>query len=768
MYAKNYIRKSLLFTFVICHSSFVICFAQLQVTPNNNAAALAGTLAGPGVTVSNATMNCPSTANDAAGTFVGTASNIGISSGVLLTTGSVNNAVGPNLQSGITTANGVSFFDPDLMTIDPNATNDVCILEFDAIPTCDTLAFTFAFGSDEYPEFVNSIYNDAFGIFVTGTNPAGPPYTGYNMARIPVSLVPVSINNVNNGTVCPTTGPCVNCAYYVDNCTGATVEYDGFTTPITVTLNVVPCSSYHFKLAIADAGDQVLDSGVFFELQSLLCSSSLTINIQSTNVMCSVAGTATATVTGGAAPYTYTWSTLPPQTTQTATGLAAGTYTVSVIDANGCLSGTQTVTIAQIGGFSVTPTQSNVTCFGSNNGSATVTPSTGGTPPYTYLWNTNPPQTTPTISNIPAGNYTVNITDATGCTQTQTFSITQPTALTVTTTVVSNVSCNGGSDGSASATSSGGTSPYTYWWTPSGQTVQNVTGLFAGTYSAVVTDSNGCPTTAPVTITEPTGMSVNIVTTPTDCGIQTGSATASVSGGTSPYTYQWQTNPIQTGPAAVNLGAGNYVVTIVDANGCPTQQSFTVPSLSLPGANFYYDPTEISMLDPMTLFFDASAGNITQWYWDFGDPVSGQNNFSIQQNPTHSFSDTGTYCVQLLITDAGGVCRDSIVKCLRVVAPFTLYVPNAFSPNSDGLNEFFMAYGTFITEFKFWLFDRWGQLIWSCETMSEPQLSDICKWDGKVLRNGETVQEDVYVWKAFIVDVYGRKKDFIGHLTVVR
>ena len=246
-------------------------FAQLQVTANNNPTTLAQTLAGSGVTISNAVMNCPSAANDATGTFVGTASNIGIAQGVLLTSGSVNNAVGPNIQSSITTVNNVTFNDPDLMAIDPNAIYDVCIVEFDAKPSCDTLGFTFAFGSDEYPEFVGSSYNDAFGIFVTGSNPIGPPYNGFNMTMIPNTTSPVSINNVNNGTVCPTTGPCMNCNYYIDNCGGATIEYDGFTSVITKTLQTVPYQPYQFKFAIADAGDHAFDSGVFFGLGSFSC-----------------------------------------------------------------------------------------------------------------------------------------------------------------------------------------------------------------------------------------------------------------------------------------------------------------------------------------------------------------------------------------------------------------------------------------------------------------------------------------------------------------
>lgn len=749
-------------------------FSQLQVTPSNNATQLAQTLAGAGVTISGATMNCPSVANNAAGTFVGTASNIGIAQGVLLTSGSVANAVGPNVQTSITTINNVTFNDPDLMAIDPNAIYDVCILEFNAVPSCDTLRFTFAFGSDEYPEFVGSIFNDAYGIFVTGPNPSGPAYAGYNMARIPVTQVPVAINTVNNGTNCPSTGPCSNCAYYVDNCTnGPTVEYDGFTIPITVRIPVVPCGTYHFKLAIADAGDMAYDSGVFFAMQSLVCNTTLTVTATSTNVTCAGNnGTATVTsVLGGQSPYTYVWNSSPPQTAQTATGLAPGNYTVTVIDANGCLSGTQTVTVGNSGGsFTVTPTQNNVTCFGANNASASITNPTGGNAPYTYSWSTNPVQTTPTISNIPAGNYTCTITDATGCVQTQTFTITQPAAVTATITNTTNVSCFGGNNGSATASGAGGTGTINYLWNTSpAQASATASNLVAGSYVVTVTDANGCTATANVTITQPQGMSVTTSSTPSACGINDGTASVSSSGGATPHTYLWLTNPVQTSPTATGLGGGQYTIIVTDANGCTQQQQVTVGGGIPPVADFNFVPSDvISLLDPIVVFTDLSNGNPTLWSWNFGDPNSGSNDSSSLQHPMHVYSDTGTYCIRLIISDNSGICRDTVVKCLRVEAPYTIYVPNAFTPNSDGWNEFFTAYGTYIKEFEMHIFDRWGNQIWSCHTMGEPQMDSNCRWNGKMKKQGDLVQEDVYVWKVNILDAYNKKHKYVGHVTMVR
>lgn len=474
-------------------------------------------------------------------------------------------------------------------------------------------------------------------------------------------------------------------------------------------------------------------------------------------------GSATVTVTGGTPPYTYLWSN--GATTSTVSNLSPGTYTFTILDGS-CIkkSIVDSITVTS-GGLALNPSVTNATCFGSNNGSATITAG-GGTAPYTYLWSTSPPQITQTATGLTAGSYSVVVADASGCSNTFTVTITQPAALTATATVVNNVSCNGGSNGSATSSPTGGTTPYTYWWTPSGQTAQTVTGLLAGTYSAVVTDSNGCTTATPVTITQPAPILLSQSTVMASCGLSDGSATVTPSGGTSPYTYLWLTSPVQNTQTINNVPTGTYTVIVTDANGCTNQLIMTVPSAGPPYASFTYDPdTTINLLDATVFFFDLSV-NANQWQWNFGDPNNPAG--STQQNPIHIYSDTGTYCITLIITDPGGACKDTTVRCLRVEAPFTFYIPNAFTPNGDIFNELFMGYGTFIKEFKMWLFDRWGNLIWSCETYGEPQLSTNCKWNGKVQGGSDLVQEDVYVWKVFIVDVNDKKHDYIGHVTVVR
>ncbi len=206
---------------------------------------------------------------------------------------------------------------------------------------------------------------------------------------------------------------------------------------------------------------------------------------------------------GGTGLYTYSWNTFPIQTTATATNIGAGTYTVTVTDANGC-SATATATVTNLSGETVTINPPvNVLCNGGNNGSATANV-IGGVTPYTYSWTTFPVQTNVTATGLTAGSYTVNVTDAAGCTASASVTITQPPLLTVSVGPPVNVLCNGNNNGGDIASASGGTGPYGYSWNSFPvQTNANAVGLTAGTYTVTATDANGCTATASVTITQP-------------------------------------------------------------------------------------------------------------------------------------------------------------------------------------------------------------------------------------------------------------------------
>lgn len=298
-----------------------------------------------------------------------------------------------------------------------------------------------------------------------------------------------------------------------------------------------------------------------------------------TNASCNSAadGAISITASGGTPGYTYLWS--DGATTEDRTGLAAGTYTVTVTDANGCI-GTLTETITETSDIVLTSTQVNLSCAGGNNGSIQVTAS-GGTAPYNVSWSGaasgNPAGNeiaasggSYTITGLIAGAYTVTVTDAVGCTATLSRTITAPAALTAVPTAT-NYLCFG-QTGSISLAVSGGTTPRTFSWTGPGgftATTQNISGLVEGTYNVTVTDANNCTTTVMATVTGPASAVAVALDSKTgvSCdGSTDGTISITASGGTPGYTYGWSDGA--TAEDRSGLAPGTYTVTVTDANGC--------------------------------------------------------------------------------------------------------------------------------------------------------------------------------------------------------
>jgi len=312
------------------------------------------------------------------------------------------------------------------------------------------------------------------------------------------------------------------------------------------------------------------------------------------NVKCNggTSGTATVGVAGGTSSYTYNWVPAPGtgQGTATVTGLSNGTYHCNITDANGCTT-TQAVVITQpVSPLATTiSAQSNVKCNGGSTGSASVNV-TGGTSAYAYNW-TPPPGTgqgTASVTGLTNGSYTCNITDANNCTTSQVVSITQPVnPLSATISSHANVTCNGSANGTATATVSGGTSLYTYSWSPSGGTAATASGLAPGTYTCNIVDANGCTTSQSLAITQPSPLAITPSSTLTGCGISTGTASVSVAGGTSAYAYNWSPAPGggQGTANATGLAAGSYTITVTDANACTQNSVIAITSAGGPSSS---------------------------------------------------------------------------------------------------------------------------------------------------------------------------------------
>ena len=301
-------------------------------------------------------------------------------------------------------------------------------------------------------------------------------------------------------------------------------------------------------------------------------------SVQVTEPLCNggADGQANAIASGGTPPYTYLWS--DNQTTNPAINLAAGLYSVTVSDNNGC-DRVQVFNIGEPTALSANITADSIDCFGGSS-NATVT-AIGGTPVgltgYLYRWDNG--ATTQTVVGLPAGVHCVTITDDNACTLVECVTITQPSAPLVLSLSSSDPNCNGDTTGAATATAAGGTAPYSFVWSD-GQTTATALNLGAGTYTVTATDANGCTTVGNITLSNPAGVQASITTTGgvTCAGDSTGTATVSVSVGVAPYTYLWSNG--ETTATAVALGAGAASVTVTDANGCTAVVGTTISSVS--------------------------------------------------------------------------------------------------------------------------------------------------------------------------------------------
>ena len=250
-------------------------------------------------------------------------------------------------------------------------------------------------------------------------------------------------------------------------------------------------------------------------------------------------GTATVTPSGGTTPYTYDWGN--GQLTETAIGLDGGTYTVIVTDANGCTE-SQSVNLVSPTEIVLTTDQENILCFEEATGTATVNPS-GGTSPYTFQWNDGASQNTAMAVNLVAGNYIVTVTDDNDCTAEIAVDLTEPSAALDATGTSVDALC-GVDNGSIDLTPTGGTAPYTFDWNNGEYDVEDPQNLSPGSYSVVVTDTNGCTFSTSIDVSTPSGLGATVDVTNVTCNGETnGLIDITVTGGLAPFDYDWDVDP---------------------------------------------------------------------------------------------------------------------------------------------------------------------------------------------------------------------------------
>lgn len=361
-----------------------------------------------------------------------------------------------------------------------------------------------------------------------------------------------------------------------------------------------------------------------------------------TDVSCHATPTGSIQVntSGGTTPYTFAWSN--GQTTEDISGLVDGAYTLTVTDANGCTA-IETWIVNEPLLLSSTASSVNVNCFGDAGGSASVT-TTGGTTPYQYLWSNG--DTTFNTDSLVAGPYSVTVTDFNGCTNVLNFTIVQPAAPLTLGVSISDALCNGEQSGSIQIAAAGGTGPYSFVWYREGQllnhSMADISNISAGNYQVVVTDQHGCTADTTISVQEPPAMVYSISTIDNLCfGESNGSVTLNVSGGTAGYSFNWSNGASSQNIAT--LPAGNYAVTITDANGCTLTASTYI---SEPGA-----PLSASIEPVPVLCYGFTTGSATLLVNGGTSPYAfSWSNGSTSQNLNNI--GAGTYTVT--ITDNNG------------------------------------------------------------------------------------------------------------------
>ncbi|GGF49521.1 PKD domain-containing protein [Echinicola rosea] len=473
--------------------------------------------------------------------------------------------------------------------------------------------------------------------------------------------------------------------------------------------------------------------------------SPLTIGYQKEDISCYGAndGSLTLDIQGGVAPYTVSWDFGSSQLAFT--DLGPDTYTVTVEDQAGCIK-TENITIEDAPIFQVTPQVNQISCSGANDGSIRLDLQQSDLD-YSIRWDHGPELES--LFNLSPGTYGVSIEQADGCSIRQEFNILEPSPLVIESQITDAIDCTDPQSGNISIGISGGTPPYSITWS-NGATTTDLSGLTAGQYEVNVTDNAGCSVVRLMEIKRPSPITVNnIRDTRVSCETNqvTEEITLSVTGGTPPYAINWSGGEVTDGGLKMTTTeSGLFIADITDGSGCVVSESFAVenpPTLVDAAVNSEAFATHNAHLAHFEVAFQSlSSGNITGYFWDFGDGSS-----STEENPRHIYKSAGNYLATLLVTDSFG-CTSETTLNVEVTDHFVM-MPNVFSPNGDGLNDHFFPKFRLIAELEFMVLNKWGEVIYRTEDLNA------LGWDGTV--NGTPADAGNYVYKLNFTTLDGRK-----------
>ncbi len=458
-------------------------------------------------------------------------------------------------------------------------------------------------------------------------------------------------------------------------------------------------------------------------------------------------GTATLSVQGGTPPYTYQWDTDPIQNGNSAINLAAGQYHVTVSDYNNFQTST-TVAISQPADLVVSGTKTDATC-NLPNGSIDLTV-TGGTIPYQFLWSNN--ATTSDIGNLNENEYSVVISDANNCIITYRDSVIGKPFPQLFLESLVNETCNL-SNASIKVFLEGGTDPVNYLWSNGNSNSDYLAGISEGNYVVSVEDADGCFDSLSLYVSNSIPQISTQEISPSHCDRDDGWIILDISGGSGIYNIEWNSVQFHENTRGYNLAPGNYSITVNDSV-CEVDYSFRIDEIEGPTACFTVSK-ENNILENSPVDFRDCSQMANSWFWDFGD-----GSFSNSQFLSHSFSDAGRYRVMLTVANEYD-CLDSMEMQLIVNESSIIYVPNAFTPDGNGLNDLFKPVLTYVSseDYLMQIYDRWGNVVFTTTDVDQG-------WDGTY--NGKPLSvSTVLHYVIFYKDVAGKSFFKKGYVTLI-
>ncbi|MBA3680157.1 MAG: gliding motility-associated C-terminal domain-containing protein [Bacteroidetes bacterium] len=511
------------------------------------------------------------------------------------------------------------------------------------------------------------------------------------------------------------------------------------------------------------------------------------VSATSSNVTCFNYANGSATLSPlGVSPFTYNWS---PSGISTAVinGLGPAVYSATITDNNGCKTYT-TVNITQPNVLGLIPSPPQTICFG--NIAQIYGQASGGSTPYTYTLTDLSSNTTTTLQS-PGGmnstptltmstQYTVSVTDANGCSagpQTIVVGVRPPLLAVGSTSTICDTKTL---TLSPTITSPGKGGPYNYSWSnaaigSSAVITANYIAAQTSTYSVVIDDGCSIPN-AKAIFTVIVNPAPNATFTPVrseGCApltVMYNGIGDSTTTNFNPFFWTFGGVPQTASPVLnpqiityVNPGTYSLALTVTNKYGC--QQTITdltaAEAFSVPVASFFTNPGSASLMEP-TIHFNNTSSSANAYVWDFGDYTFPNVNSSFAINPDHIYSYAGTYQIYLVAINTKG-CKDTATGTIEITPDMGVYIPNAFTPDNNGRNEVFMPYGYGISEdnYKMEIFDRWGELIFTSTEFRKG-------WDGKVKGTNITGQDGVYIYKITISDLENNKKNYVGHVTLLK